>query len=249
MSRTSEEDHAMLGESLLRIASSRDGAAHILSSDVFVAFASKSIDQSWPAGYSILGGVLSQSVSMEDVTADLFHERIRDIVERVVRVLDTHTLSPLLALTLLTDITSAVTPDRIGTYLNPAQIDVVRDKIKSLILKPVKGESPSSTLVLFASLLRVSGQDQLIKDNTQQETQFFGVICALASTEIRSSLAPMVNQVQAADYYKTTIKVASCFDIVRIACLHLVTSETLELQSDDILKIRDNFSAVFGEVV
>ena len=86
-------------------------------------------------------------------------------------------------------------------------------------------------------------------DNSAEEQRLFVLVASLSSAEIRSSLASLVDKINDSSYDRTSTKIASCFDILRFTCVHLVTSEDLVLSPDDILKIRDSLSATFGETI
>lgn len=106
-------------------------------------------------------------------------------------------------------------------------------------------------LILLAAMLRARDLEALLEGDQDQQRQskYLVLVCALASTELRSSLAPLAEGAHGSDDNEASLRVASCFDILRMICLYLITTKVLPLKPDDIIGIRDNCAAAFGETM
>ena len=239
-----------IGRSLLRISSSKEGAVNIISNKNFLEFVKKTTTGSWSGGFAIIANVISQTLLVEIVTADLFQEKIIETIEIVTTDLKKNEATYTGAIRILQSVTSILPLERHATYLKKEVAYRIMQEISAILSKPLKGSEHSKTLILVASLMRSNGHELIISsDSDNQQRKMFCLLCALSASEVRASLAKMVEEVNSIDFAATALKVASCFDIMRIVCFYLITADTLVLSPDEILGVRDQFSAAFGETM
>lgn len=223
---------------------------NIISNESFLKFVQKCLADDWPLGISCITLVVNHALTIESVTADLFHESIREVIALVSQRLSTDKSSFSLFRELFTSVATIVPTERLTDFLKSETMDLVRQAVSHDLFRPSKDADHGEILVLTASLMRSEGHEFLLRNNHSQEDQrLFVLVASLAASEIRSSLAWLCDHVHDPTYHSVALKVASCYDILRIVCLYLVTTEDLVLKADDILKIRDNFSAAFTETM
>lgn len=243
---------------LHKIASNKDGAISILTCDKFLKLANVIFSQGIKIGVTILTLVALQAVISDIGVADVFSERVLAVLELATLALPKRTAIYTETIVLLRCIYSAIPHNRLNTYIDEKRAISLTASLSGTMQKPQKGADHSEELILLATLLRFGDQPAFLrlvdKGPTERPTEneqnrFFLLICTLSSAEIRSSLANMIGKPNDENYAKEAQKIAACFDIVRRVCLYLVATESLPLAADDILKIRDNFSATFGETM
>lgn len=232
------------------IATQAEGAANMISGKCYLDFVKKVVQQQSEPGSSLLYYILIHSTNIQGLPSDLFQEQIKSTIEAIAESLDLTVQSRIYGLGLLAKIMPVIPHERFKLYVEPKALDLIMAAIRIMLLKPVKGINHGSTLLLLAAVLRVHGHD-ILWDNKQahDKTKLFVITCTLASSELRSSLAPLFEKRHSSEYMESAMHVASYFDILRIITLYLTTTEETPLKSDEIIRIRDNFSAAYGESI
>ena len=245
------ETKTQIASILVQISSITDGAISIITGPTYDAFLCQLCEESWAPGYVIVANVILHAVSVESTTNDLLHESIKSTIQALISTQDKTAISFDGTIKVLQLFTSSVPIERQTLFLSREQAETLLRSISTKLRQPTKGAEHGTLLILLASLLRAHGHNLFITvDSQQDERKFFLLICALSANELRSSLAKLVTELQnQRDTSTKILKVASCFDILRIVCLYLITSEKLPLGPDEILALRDNFSAAFGETL
>lgn len=246
----STETMQQIDEILRGISSTVEGAMNIMSNDLFSEFAQKSIKDSSETKMIILKNILKFLLTADAGVLDVLQEAARKLLNLVAESLNVGKDQYIDGLSLLKSVLSLSTIELQHALLESDTVERICLAISSELVKPVKGADYGDALIVLSLLLRAHGHTLLLKETTDKEQiRVFVLLCSLAATEVRSSVASLVDQTHNESYPASALRIGCCYDIMRIACLYLITTDEIVFSPDDILKIRDSFSAAFGETM
>lgn len=246
----SRDTQAQVEVILETIASSADGAAKIITCSYYQDFANVVIHNRSRIGSSILSLVLIHCADRGLLFMDIFGEQTRTTIDTISSSLSISPESRAYGLELLTKMVPLLQQESAKPYINPTSLKLIVAAIRSSLLKPIKKGDQRDTLLLLAALLSVHGRDILWNEKpTEDQLKFFMVSSTLSSSELRASLAPLSEKRDTVEYVPLAMYVSAYFIIIQNACLYLVEVESTNLAPHEILLIRDNFAAAFGETI
>lgn len=223
-----------------------DGAIHVLTSKRFVPFVSSILHAESLEGLHLLAFCIDTALSNQLGVRDLISYSIVDLLDAIVN----HSWQKDAFLKAVPTVNAAM----LQTVALPIADD--RDmKLKSLVkaafLSPSRSASYADALLLMTVILQKRGVEWL---NLEQpdERKFLMVLGSMAAAEIRARLSEMarLDQLDPAQFSDVAeVRLSSNYDLIHCICIYLAATEDLTLSPEQILRLRDDFSAAFGETI
>ncbi|ORY85117.1 Neurochondrin-domain-containing protein [Protomyces lactucae-debilis] len=231
---------------LQSIGAEADGAIHVLTSKRFAKFAMAITDTQNQLGLQLLALCVNQASTVPKETSELFETIFTELLEQMERQIwkgDTF----LRALPLVNAI---VLQSNVVVKLDEHD-KKLKDFLKSALLCPAKGTSYADALLLMTIILQRHGVEWLNLQDAAERT-FLVVLGSLAAADIRARLSSTSTRGQTDHVQFTEVEemhLACNYDLMHCICVYLATSDEMPFDSEQILRLRDDFSAAFGETI